>query len=63
MNTVEEMRITDLDMQQRWTTLERKTSTLKVPDTSEVYTCMCTFIYMYIVRVFCVVHRIVTKQE
>ena len=45
VNTVEEIRITDIDMQNRWTTLERNTALLQPPDISEVqctvYTCMC----------------------
>ena len=35
VNTVEEIRITDLDMHNRWTTLERN-STLQQPETTEV---------------------------
>ena len=50
VNTVEEMRITDLDMQHRWTTLERNTATLQIPDTNEVHPHLqCTYMYMYTV--------------
>jgi hypothetical protein len=38
VNTVEEIRITDTDMQNRWTTLERNTALVQPPDTNEIKT-------------------------
>ena len=43
------MRITDLDMQRRWTNMEKDAVTLPHSDFSEVYTCIyrCTCMYIY----------------